>query len=231
MRSVNTAPTKRGTYHHGDLASALTEVATDLARTGGPDAIVLREAARRVGVSATAAYRHFAGQHELLDAVRDHAHLALATAMRERVATGAPLDDEVADAIRRLRAIGTAYVEWALAEPGLFHTAFCPPEPSTDAEAMASMVSRAAPYILLAETVEELDRLGALPAERRAYAEIHLWTSVHGLAVLMVDGPLRIFGPDEQAALIEHTIDFCEAGLGLNTAIGSGVTKEINSAA
>ena len=49
---------RRDRYHHGDLANALTLAATDLAREGGPEAVVLRQAARQVGVSATAAYRH-----------------------------------------------------------------------------------------------------------------------------------------------------------------------------
>ncbi len=39
----------RATYHHGDLRRALLEAGLDLAREGGPDAVVLREATRRVG--------------------------------------------------------------------------------------------------------------------------------------------------------------------------------------
>ncbi|HEV7626499.1 MAG TPA: helix-turn-helix domain-containing protein, partial [Streptomyces sp.] len=61
----------KSAYHHGDLRNALIEAATDLARDGGPEAIVLRAVARRVGVSPTAAYRHFAGQAELLHAVKE----------------------------------------------------------------------------------------------------------------------------------------------------------------
>jgi len=45
----------RASYHHGDLPNALADAATDLARGGGPEAVVLREAARRAGVSAAAA--------------------------------------------------------------------------------------------------------------------------------------------------------------------------------
>ncbi len=60
------ASTRRAAYHHGDLPNALADAATDLARSGGPEAVVLREAARRVGVSAAAAYRHYASHCELL---------------------------------------------------------------------------------------------------------------------------------------------------------------------
>ena len=62
----------RASYHHGDLPNALADAATDLARGGGPEAVVLREAARRAGVSAAAAYRHFSGHGELLQDRKTH---------------------------------------------------------------------------------------------------------------------------------------------------------------
>ena len=55
-------------YHHGDLRRALVEAATELAASGGADGVVLREAARRVGVSPSAAYRHFPNREGLLAA-------------------------------------------------------------------------------------------------------------------------------------------------------------------
>ncbi|MBA3704019.1 MAG: TetR family transcriptional regulator, partial [Rubrobacteraceae bacterium] len=60
MTSTGTGPPKRVTYRHGDLRRALLEAGTELARGGGPEAVVLREATRRVGVAPSAAYRHFA---------------------------------------------------------------------------------------------------------------------------------------------------------------------------
>jgi AcrR family transcriptional regulator len=96
-------------YHHGDLTNALVEAAVSLARTGGPDRVVLREVARRAGVSATAAYRHFAGIDDLTRAVGRCALAELENAM-----SGAGGD--VPELCRR-------YVRFALAEPGLFRTA------------------------------------------------------------------------------------------------------------
>lgn len=65
-------------YHHGDLRNALVGAAITQAREGGPDAVVLREAARRVGVSAAAAYHHFGNRDELVEAVKQRS-LALLT--------------------------------------------------------------------------------------------------------------------------------------------------------
>ena len=60
----------RSTYRHGDLHRALLESGVALARAGGPEAVVLREATRRAGVVPNAAYRHFGSRQELLQAVR-----------------------------------------------------------------------------------------------------------------------------------------------------------------
>src|SRR5260221_198027 len=85
-RPATTSPPVRSTYRHGDLRRALLDAGIALARDGGPDAVVLREATRRAGVVPNAAYRHFASRQELLQAVRAAALSALATAMESELA-------------------------------------------------------------------------------------------------------------------------------------------------
>jgi len=213
VSTVSGTRPKGDAYHHGDLASALTEVATDLARSGGPESVVLREAARRVGVSATAAYRHFAGQRDLVEAVKQRALAELAAAMRAHVDAEEPRPDRVAEGVRRVRAIGRAYIEYSLDEAGLFRTAFCPPEPDDTVDAMEEMVAQSAPYRMLSEALDDLVAAGALGPERRPYAEVRLWATVHGLALLMLDGPLRSVPDEARTMLIESTLDFCLDGL------------------
>src|SRR5689334_15922121 len=77
-------------YHHGDLRRALVSAATELAREGGPSAIVLREAARRVGVSPNAAYRHFDALPELVEAVAFAGLAELARSMETELAKCRP---------------------------------------------------------------------------------------------------------------------------------------------
>src|SRR5690349_2251699 len=104
--------TGRGRYHHGDLANALTEAATELARVGGPEAVVLREAARQVGVSPTAAYRHFASHGDLIHAVKEHAQQELAAGMNRDLAASVAQDDPRAEAVRRMGALGVGYIRF-----------------------------------------------------------------------------------------------------------------------
>jgi AcrR family transcriptional regulator len=209
MNSVQPVPPRR--YHHGDLANALTGAATQLAREGGPEAVVLREAARSVGVSATAAYRHFAGHGELMHAVKERAGAALADRMRTELAAGEPATDPQGEALRRLAAIGLGYLGFALAEPGLFRTAFCRAEGGPE-EAAAEMTSAPA-FQLLAEALDSLVTVGLLAAERRPFAEIFAWSCTHGLAMLLLDGPLSQLGEPERAVVIENTLARVVAGL------------------
>src|SRR4029078_2469521 len=65
-------------YHHGDLRRALVTAATELAAAGGSEGVALREAARRIGVSPSAAYRHFPSRDGLLAHVGSEAREALA---------------------------------------------------------------------------------------------------------------------------------------------------------
>ncbi len=201
----------RSSYHHGDLPNALADAATDMARAGGPDAVVLRAAAREAGVSAAAAYRHFADHDELLSVVRQRALEALAAAIRQSLESGIPSPDPAEEAVRRLRALGRAYISFALEDPGLFRTAFCPPDKVQPGPA-GRMVAQG-PYALLSGVLDELVEHGVLDPARRAGAEIPAWATVHGLATLLTDGPLAMLAPDDRARAIERTSDFVLNGI------------------
>jgi len=176
----------RASYHHGDLPNALADAATELARSGGPEAVVLREAARRVGVSAAAAYRHYASHCELLQEVRHRAVAALADALQAGVDRGEPLPDPADEALRRFRNLGSAYVGFALSDPGLFHASFVNHSPYCRVETIPAdvgeKIAASRPYQILADSLDELVGAGILDAARREVAPIAFWSAVHALA-------------------------------------------------
>lgn len=200
----------RGNYHHGDLRNALTDAAMQLARHGGPEAVVLREAARHVGVSATAAYRHFANHEDLMHVIKDRALDILTAAMEAQLAALGHTSDPRADAVARMRAIGAGYVRFALQNPGIFHTWWNPAAHHTSQEA-GYQESR--PFRVLTDALDELLRVGLLQPARREGAEIAAWAAVHGLAFLLLDGPLAELPESEKDAVIEATLDMVVNGI------------------
>ena len=188
MTRASADPERRKPYHHGALHSALVEASIALAREGGPDRVILREAARAAGVSHSAAYRHFADREALLAEVSRHARSELAAEMRRRVA-------RAKGPRHRLRAVGTAYIDFALTEPGLFRAAFTS-HPATSPVAdqnradAGSPSDSADPFDILGEVLDQCQAAGLMDPHRRPGAEIAAWSAVHGLAGLLVDGPL-----------------------------------------
>jgi AcrR family transcriptional regulator len=199
------ATATRDSYHHGDLANALAAVALDLARRGGPEAVVLREAARQVGVSPTAAYRHFAGHEALIDTIKHLCQTELVGRMEAELAAGTPEPDPGLEAIRRLRALGVGYLRFAQEEPGLFRTAFCRRDARSDDQWTAMLTAPG--FVALTTTLDDMVRYGVLDAQHRAGAEMVAWTTVHGLAMLLLDGPLGALpsGDLERIAERVHT--------------------------
>jgi AcrR family transcriptional regulator len=108
-------PKKRASYHHGDLRRALLASSTALIAEQGADAFTLREAARRVGVSHAAAYRHFADKETVLAAIAEQGYRELAQRLREVVESVPRRSID-----RRMLAVVTAYVAFASEQPARF---------------------------------------------------------------------------------------------------------------
>jgi AcrR family transcriptional regulator len=203
----------RQSYRHGDLRRALIEAGTALAAAGGPEAVVLREATRRAGVVPNAAYRHFAGRAELLAAVRMAALSGLARRMEKELAGIDPDADAATAARASLRAVGRGYVAFALAETGLFRTIFAAPANWGDADPAKAGASGLNPFELLGLALDRMAAAGVLAAERRAGAEHLAWAAVHGLALLVIDGPLRAAPRARVEALAARVVEMVERGL------------------
>ncbi len=187
----------RTTYHHGDLRRALLSEAGELARSGGPDAVTLREVARRLDVSPAAIYRHVPDREALLGEVAATARLALARRMLDEVEQVAETDPRMRS-IRRFQAIGRGYLAFAQEEPNLLAAAFLPIEPPNAAAEDPN------PWDVLAAALDDLVTTGAMPAERRRGAEIVAWSTVHGFAILRGARAFDVSGaidPDAEAVL------------------------------
>ena len=190
--------TLKSGYHHGDLRAALIDAGLHLTRTGGPEALTIREATRRVGVSPNAAYRHFADREALLQAVATTIQLRMTARMRTSVRRRGPTE--------LLRAVGIGYIKFALDEPGWFAVAFFGVDQPNDTDS-------APPYLALVQALDAMVEAGALSPERREGAEWPCWSAVHGFAELALHGPLRAMSRRQVESLAGRTVDDIIAGL------------------
>lgn len=201
---MTTRSTPARAYHHGDLRRALVAAATELAARDGVDGLILREAARRVGVSPSAAYRHFPDRDALLATVASEARQAMARRMMvEMDAVGIDPGDPAATATGRFRACGRAYIGFALDEPGLFEVAFHPCDPER------FVPDDPSPYALLGSVLDAVAAAGLMRGQREG-ADVLAWAAVHGAAVLLGQ---RLVPVEARDHVIDGTLDLVAGGL------------------
>jgi AcrR family transcriptional regulator len=206
-------PGERRRRPRGAVRDGLIAAGLELARSGGPDAVVLREATRMVGVVPNAAYRHFADRDELLAAVCAAAMDELAGRMAADVARVPGEHGDPVAAGQRLGAIGAAYLAFARDEPGLFATAFALPQQHAYGIPDGGTEPDRTPLGQLRAVLDELTDAGALDRKRRDGIEYPIWSTVHGLAVLTGQGPLRDVAAAARQHLDELVFGFIQDGL------------------
>lgn len=205
----------RGGYHHGDLRRALLDAALALVAEAGTKGMTLREAARRARVSEAAPYRHFASREALLAAVAEEGFRAFGASQR------AAWEKHPTDPFERLDALGLAYVDFAVRNPSHFRVMFGPEFADPAAYPETAKVASASREPV-AETVQaclrSVGRDATLPevpppqAGRRSPRPqtdripdalatlVMVWSVVHGLALLVIDGRLYVEPTPEAAA-------------------------------
>jgi hypothetical protein len=146
--------------------------------------------------------------------VRAAALSSLALAIEEEIAGLGPRKRSAHFARATLRAVGTGYLKFALTETGLFRTAFSVRDPiESDVDAAKTGKSGLNPFQLLGSALDMMVKARALPAERRPAAEYLAWSAVHGLAFLVIDGPLSGRSAGDVQALAERLLQMVERGL------------------
>ena len=206
--SNRAAPEPRGTYHHGKLREALLEAAVALVQEQSPEAVSVREVARRAGVSSGAPFRHFPDKTALMTAVAEEGTRRLMAEIE--VATVAAGDDPV----KQFRAIGVTFVLFAVRNPGHFRVMNMPEYADRSRSAY------------LGESTDAGEReMRELLARARAEGQILPWDPgllmiasralVYGVARMFIDGHFAELGVGvEQAqAITEAVTDIFGGGL------------------
>ena len=207
MPSARRRPAKKVGYHHGDLRRALIDTALDLIARDGPEAITLRDLATKLGVTHAAPYRHFRDKTSLLSAVAEEGFRHLREAMIDARDAAGSLPAS------RLAATGIAYIRFATSHQGHFAVMFSRlGAPPPDVPGLPQEASSA--FGVLLECVIDAQRAGAVRGGDPMQHALFAWSSVHGLATLLVESCLEPFRLDVSPdALARRVVDDILVGL------------------
>lgn len=184
----------KGSYHHGNLRRALVDAARLIAETEGSEGVTLRAAARRVGVSQTAPYRHFDSKAALMAAVATEGFEQLEKELQE---VRAEHPDAPGEALKQL---AVAYVKFAMQEPSLYSIMFG--NEIGDATAhpeLKDSVMRT--FAVLVTAIDECQAAGIARKQDAFRLAMVSWASVHGLAQGVASGQVGFFGLGNSEAL------------------------------
>src|SRR5258708_4580509 len=190
---------RRG-YHHGRLKDALIEAARTLVAERGPAGFTLAEAAKLVGVTAAAPYRHFSDRNELLGELARRGFDMFGQRLADAWDRGRP-DPTIA-----LRRMGGAYLAFAREEPGLYLAMFGNARALDAPDAGRSATQAWERLRTAAHAV--LGGSGAPQAEARKLA-FEIWSLSHGVAMLTLSGHLE--SDNDGCSLLEILEDGTEA--------------------
>lgn len=174
-RTMTKVKSKTG-YHHGDLRQQLVTATRALVEAKGPDLFSVSEACRAAGVSTAAPYKHFADRTEMLIAVAMEGFAEMAADAQKAVSQHPPGSDAA------ITAMGVSYVEFAEANPGMFKMMFAGDHKTETLEEAGHVCYG----IVLGQIAA---RLGKSEIDEEVMqTTFPLWTFVHGLAFLRIEG-------------------------------------------
>ena len=176
-------------YHHKDLRNALVDEALAILAAEGAGEITLRELARRLGVTHTAPYAHFADKKSLLEAIADEGFARLSDGL-SRAGSAEP------DPGERFVAQGLAYIQFARENPNLYRLMFADAELSNSPDAQwCDEADRA-----FDQLIGSLNAIGLPEGTDVRHVAFATWAMVHGVAMLEIDR--RFEGKSAHMALV-----------------------------
>ncbi len=170
-------------YHHGDLRSAILKEALLILESHGEDAMTMRRIAESTGVSAMAAYKHFANRDAILQALAIEGFNKLArVTKRARKKSNLAADEQ-------LIAIGVAYIMHGISHPKVYRVMFGQLTAGIPDAATKSAADEA--YGVLCDCLRDnAETFGFDKAEAETHA-FSVWSMAHGMTSLFVEGHAR----------------------------------------
>lgn len=171
----------------------MLKAAVDFIAEHGPDGLSFRQVAAAAGVSHQAPYHHFTDRQGIFQAIALEGFTRFGAALRAA---------EQRRDIDTSTALMEGYVEFALANPGHFRVMFRTDLTGIEWDADLSRVADLSFDVLVDHVRSVLGPRASIEDIRELV--VTMWSTAHGLATLLLDGPLEDkVGPIvDRAALI-----------------------------
>jgi len=186
-------------YHHGDLRTALIEATAEIIQQDGISAVTMRRLSKWTGVSHAAPYRHFTDKSALLTATAVEGFHRFC-----QVLSSARLNQTV-DETTRFKNMGHAYIHFAMEHTAYYRLMFGK-EVSQHSQTLRDASDAAFNELLL--MIQQLQECDAIRCDDANLEATYIWSLMHGLTLLIIDGKLGDCHADIAKVLdyVEHKI-------------------------
>jgi AcrR family transcriptional regulator len=174
-------------YHHGNLKESLVETALKIVETKGLESLTLREITNRLGTSRSAIYRHFDSKEALMQEV-----ILAAFERLDRVITPTLLKKEQ-DVMIRFHNMGNAYIDFAIQNPAIYRMIFGHElQQQREESCDINDETQATGFHALIALLKEGQESGLFKKDDPMIQATVVWSMIHGLANLFIDGHLHV---------------------------------------
>lgn len=162
-----------------DTRQRILDAAREVERELGAEHLTMRTIAGRVGVAATALYRHFKNKDELIGALRAEDARTFQSYLDRAMEHDRPG--------HRLACSASAYLDFALDYPELYRTFFIATPTSAVEREMVGTV-RVKTLAFLRDRIDDCMRAGVIPEGDASQIAIEVWAHMHGHISLYLAG-------------------------------------------
>jgi len=200
---ASTQPSSNGRQGAGLSRELIVAMAREMIEAEGLGELSLRRLADRLGVTATALYKHVESKSDLLRSVAAGEFERFARHLEGGASPALPLD--------RLRWFARSYVDFARESPRLYPVLFLFPPNVEAGETTGELPSATDAFRYGLEPIRDAMDAGELEDRDPLLAGLTMWTAMHGAAEVALMG--MGLGREREDQLIESLIECVIAGL------------------
>lgn len=169
-------------YHHGNLKEELISIALEFIAKEDVEKLTLKILSDATGTSRSAIYKHFKNKDALIETIIERGFEKFDAEITPY------FKDKSKSLIDRFYLSGKLYVEFATKNPNLYRLLFGKKYAHIREEMLSIKDEDCSGFAALKKTVEEAQREGILKNEDSYKQAIVIWSTMHGISSLIIDG-------------------------------------------